>query len=107
MCSFSEEKSKWGDVECGLKDVRVLDPSRWRKFPDISSERLRVCRDRSPALDLSNARLGYIYWDGFSNVLRGGGYAFQLRVDLVGKNWPLSDFLSSRVGGTVHSIDLG
>ena len=70
-----------------------------RIFPDISSERLRVCRDRSPALDLSNARLGYIYWDGFSNVLIGGGWAFQLGIDLVGKNRRLSDFLSSRVGG--------
>ena len=38
-------------------------------FPDISSERLRVYRDRSPALVLWKSRLGYVYWDGFSNAL--------------------------------------
>ena len=76
--------------------INIIAPE---KFPDISSERLRVCRDRSPALDLSNARLGYIYWDWFSNALSGGGCAFHLGIDLVGKNRRLSDFLSSRVGG--------
>ena len=46
-------------------------------FPDISSERLRVYRDRSPALVLWRSRLGYVYRDGFSNVLIGGGCAFR------------------------------
>ena len=83
------------------------------RFPQNSNSRtsllrdLRGCRNRSPALVLWKSRLGYVYWDCFSNALRGGGCAFQLGIDLVGKNRRLSDFLRSRVGGTLHSIDLG
>ena len=68
------------------------------KFPDISSERLRVYRDRSPALVLWKSRLGYVYWDRFSNVLIFPGAPFEVRTNLLLKNWLLSCFLSSRVG---------
>ena len=43
------------------------------KFPDISFERLRVYRNRGPALVPRKSRLEYVYWDRFSNVLSGGG----------------------------------
>ena len=37
----------------------------------------RRSQHRSPALVLWKSRLGYVYWDRFSNALRGGGYAFR------------------------------
>ena len=76
-------------------------------FPNISSERLRVYRDRSPALVLWKSRLGDVYWDRFSSVLRGGGAPFEVRTNLLLENWLLSSFLSARVGSTIQSIDFG
>ena len=52
-----------------LPSVPEMVQSNLLFFPDISSERLRVCGDRSPPSVLWKSRLGYVYWNGFSNAL--------------------------------------
>ena len=50
---------------CNVQNRRKL------KCPDISSERLRVYRDRGLAWDYWKSRLRYVYRAGFSNALIG------------------------------------